>query len=126
MTIHTSFQSSFNIFRKCICTHRNNRNILDIFSLRFTNEFCCFIAIHYRHLNIHKHKIKCMFLTIFQYIYAFFSITSSLCMNTILFQNFKKRAILCPLTSQNHLDQISQLLFHLLSYQQYAYHLYQS
>ena len=57
MTVHSGCHGIFLIFLKCICRHCNDRDTCLLPIRQLPDRPCCFIAIHFRHLDIHEDHI---------------------------------------------------------------------
>ena len=81
MTIHTNCKSISLIFFKCICCHRNDRYACFILIRQASDCLCCFITVHFRHLNIHQDHIICTCRHLFYHIYTLNAILHTFCFN---------------------------------------------
>ena len=86
MTIHSGCKSISLIFFKCICCHCNDRYVCFILIWQASDCLCCFITVHFRHLNIHQDHIICACRHFFYLIYTLNAILHTLCLKTGTFK----------------------------------------
>ena len=81
MLIHSCAFCKYYVFGKCICCHRNDRYACFILIRQASDCLCCFITVHFRHLDIHQDHIICACRHLFYHVYTLNAILHTFCFN---------------------------------------------
>ena len=88
MVVHPGIQCRLPIFGKGICSHGDDGNIRFLGVFHSPDLLCCIVAVHHRHLDVHKDQLIGSVRSFFQHIHTFHAVFGAVYRAALFLQQF--------------------------------------